>query len=219
MLKLQSGSSFSLGRLFFTADGGTTWHESSIPIGEEVKFLDARNGWSAGGPAGDKLYYTQDGGFSWQRQELAIPFNGQLTVGLPSLIDHLNGWLLVGLENPSGSRLLFYRTENGGSTWVYDHDAPADPLYAADGRLLSTLATRFDLAAPSAVHMLKQARLPNGAVFADFTGPQHGWVVTQEGTCHGNKGVPGATPLFCQQQWRLLATNDGGSTWCEIKFR
>jgi len=219
MLKLQSGSSFSLGRLFFTGDGGMSWHERSIPIGEAVKFLDAQQGWTAGGPAGDRLYYTQDGGDTWQRQELAIPFNRQLSIGLPSFFDHLNGWLPVGLENPSGSHLVFYRTENGGSTWFYDHASPVDPTYWANGQLLSALATRFDQAASSGVHPLKQVRLPKGTVFADFADLQHGWVVTQEGACHGDKGVPGAAPLFCQQQWRLLATDDGGSTWHEIRLR
>lgn len=66
VLKLQSSSSFSLGRLFVTGDGGQTWQERTIPLGEPVKFQDALHGWTAGGPTGEALYRTDDGGFTWR---------------------------------------------------------------------------------------------------------------------------------------------------------
>ncbi len=72
-LKLQSGSSFSLGRLFLTEDGGRTWQERSLPLGEPAAFLDAQRGWVSGGPAGDLAYQTADGGRSWQPRTAPLP--------------------------------------------------------------------------------------------------------------------------------------------------
>jgi hypothetical protein len=62
--KLHSSSNFSLGRLFATNDGGLTWEERALPLGEPVTFLDARHGWTKGGPQ-DRAYYTADGGLTW----------------------------------------------------------------------------------------------------------------------------------------------------------
>ena len=65
-VKLQSGSSFSLGRLYFTQDGGRTWEERSLPLGEAVRFTDSLHGWVSGGPDGEQRYATSDGGLTWQ---------------------------------------------------------------------------------------------------------------------------------------------------------
>jgi photosystem II stability/assembly factor-like uncharacterized protein len=64
-LKLHSGSNFSFGRLLATEDGGRTWQERELPLGEPVIFQDAGHGWTAGGPL-DQVYYTDDGGESWR---------------------------------------------------------------------------------------------------------------------------------------------------------
>ena len=64
-LKMVSSSNFSIGRLFATTDGGQTWEERSIPLGEPVTFEDARHGWVGGGPMGDAFYRTDDGGRTW----------------------------------------------------------------------------------------------------------------------------------------------------------
>jgi len=48
VVRLRSGSAFSLGRLFATEDGGRTWQERSLPGGEAVTFLDPQLGWTTG---------------------------------------------------------------------------------------------------------------------------------------------------------------------------
>jgi hypothetical protein len=63
-LKLHSGNNFSFGRLLATEDGGRTWQERKLPLGEPVIFLDAQNGWTAGGPL-EQVFHTEDGGQSW----------------------------------------------------------------------------------------------------------------------------------------------------------
>jgi photosystem II stability/assembly factor-like uncharacterized protein len=62
--RLHSSINFSLGRLFATNDGGLTWGERMLPLGEPVKFLDSQRGWTSGGPL-DEIYYTEDGGQNW----------------------------------------------------------------------------------------------------------------------------------------------------------
>lgn len=65
-LKLQTGSNFSAGRLFFSGNGGISWQERKSPTGGVVNFLDIERGWMMGGPGGDELFLTQDGGRTWQ---------------------------------------------------------------------------------------------------------------------------------------------------------
>ena len=66
--KLHSSSNFSFGRLLATVDGGSTWQERSLPLGEQVEFLDANHGWVKGGPL-EETYTTEDGGESWSISE------------------------------------------------------------------------------------------------------------------------------------------------------
>jgi hypothetical protein len=157
-LELQSGSSFSLGRLFASRDSGLTWQERSLPLGEAAHFSDELNGWTYGGPTGDALYSTQDGGYTWQA---------------------------------------------------------ADPADASASATTSVTLRALQLEAPDGVS------LPSGTVEASFVDGSNGWVRVQESTCQGIKNPATAEqaalqPFVCQQQDRLLSTQDGGNTWSEI---
>jgi hypothetical protein len=81
--KLHSSSNFSFGRLLATEDGGSTWQERNIPLGEPVVFQDEKRGWVSGGPL-EQTYTTKDGGGSWSLSE--APLEKQS----------------LGLENPPG---------------------------------------------------------------------------------------------------------------------
>ncbi len=145
-LGLHSGNNFSFGRLLATGDGGYTWHERQLPLGEPVFFQDAQHGWTAGGPL-DQVYITEDGGHSWQLQEsnnlsMINPLSvqgGMLPRGTVS-VDLLNnqiGWAIIQegscsgyktrtgealppgeeqLKCTSSSRLM--KTADGGSNWI-----------------------------------------------------------------------------------------------------
>jgi len=98
--KLVSSSSFSIGRLFLTQDGGQTWQERSIPIGEEVHFQSLNDGWTAGGATGKEYYQTNDGGMTWQPLHSNGFIQGQNSVEA----DHLN--LPNGARNTSAINRL-----------------------------------------------------------------------------------------------------------------
>ncbi|MFZ5857155.1 MAG: glycoside hydrolase domain-containing protein [Chloroflexota bacterium] len=66
VFKFATGINFSRGMLFVTFDGGETWTERELPLGEPVTFTDENNGWISGGPTGAEFFVTRDGGRSWE---------------------------------------------------------------------------------------------------------------------------------------------------------
>lgn len=216
-LKLQSGSNFSLGRLLVSEDGGHSWEERNLPIGEPVFFLDANRGWTAGGPAGNELYVTEDGGYNWRQQILDLPADRRATIGLPRIKDQQNGVIPVAIRGISGNQILKYHTVDGGETWQLDEKEIA--VTALDmGNLSLELFTSPDYQPPSNLHSL-----PANARAVEFADEQNGWVVTQSGSCqHDKAGINGEQGkheiLQCQQIWQMLASEDGGFSWREIKL-
>jgi photosystem II stability/assembly factor-like uncharacterized protein len=241
-LKLPSGSSFSLGRLFATRDGGRTWEERTLPLGEPVAFIDSRRGWVAGGPAGDQLYHTRDGGVTWEAQSLPLPTTtstGRALVGLPQFEDQQKGVLPVTLTDQSYSALLLFATDDGGESWELAETLDLDPddrpetalpfslepdgsWWAARPGSLGLYAAA-NLAAQPAI--ITSEGLPSGVIALDFASDRQGWALVQEGLCQGEKqpaGGPapsGENAFRCQLHTRLLATSDGGLSWQEITPR
>jgi hypothetical protein len=127
VLKMVSSSSFSLGKLFATQDGGRTWEARSIPLGEPVHFSDALKGWVVGGPAEDQFYRSEDGGKSWFQESedayQAAVERLQPTRSAETLPD--NSVRLSWVDPSSAWRL----SENGGCSGEKDAVlADADPL-------------------------------------------------------------------------------------------
>jgi hypothetical protein len=227
-LKLQSGSSFSLGRLFATQDGGRTWQERSLPLGEPVKFLDALHGWIAGGPVGDLLYRTEDGGDTWQPQVLPLPAGGRAHVGLPHFIGDRVGdgrtqpRLPVIINGQTGNSLALFTSQDAGRTWGLENSQPLNLAGAWTGLLPDALSSANDFPADSLSAFLGAGTLPDGVIALDFLDEQHGWALVQKSSCQGIKQpaaelAPSDPQSFrCELQNQLLATADGGNTWREI---
>ena len=144
-LKMVSGSSFSIGQLFATQDGGQHWEERTVPLGEPVQFSDPLNGWVAGGPAGDQYYATADGGYTWQEvpeREYLLAAGAIEIPNLPenilqaSTADQGSAWALTqngscwgdksstGVETPPdvepfwcSTQTQLWMTGDGGQTW------------------------------------------------------------------------------------------------------
>ncbi len=117
------------GAIWSTTDGGLTWTDSahSVPLAfattrwETVHFIDARNGWVAGGfayPYTDLsrgvILETRDGGNSWQTLGLArLPQVFQIA------LDCNLGGVAAGRSNPL-YKTGFYVTGDGGRQWTSD---------------------------------------------------------------------------------------------------
>lgn len=88
-LKLPSGSSFSRGQLYASADGGASWERRNLPLGEAVAFVDPLNGWTAGGARGDERYRTNDGGYTWQTLEAPLTPEQRSALGMDDITKQL----------------------------------------------------------------------------------------------------------------------------------
>ncbi len=142
-LRLPSSSSFSRGLLFATQDGGQTWRERTLPLGEAVHFNDAQHGWVAGGPDGEQFFRSDDGGLTWYATTEGIAGPSAASQGaLPGNLlatdfgDDQSGWALtqagacLGAKAPTGQSLpagadplrcwqqtRLWLTHDGGANW------------------------------------------------------------------------------------------------------
>jgi photosystem II stability/assembly factor-like uncharacterized protein len=203
MLKVPSGSQFSIGRLFRTIDGGSQWMEVEPPVGEPPRFVNASLGWLAGGPAGDELYVTRDGGLNWERQEV-VTSTGYVMYYAPFFQDEQRGWLPVAIHEGGSTRIAFYATEDGGHSWMPAEAVAirqeADPNYRVPVMVLG--ADRWIIADPAVL-----PGVPEGVTAIDFVSRDVGWMVSPEGQCWG---------ATCTQRTRLMRTSDGGQTWMQV---
>jgi photosystem II stability/assembly factor-like uncharacterized protein len=237
-VKLQSGSNFSLGRLFATLDGGQTWEERSLPLGEPARFVDSSRGWTAGGPASDRLLHTQDGGRIWVEVLLPLPESidfETMFVGLPEFEDSLVGILPVTLVGGDVPSLALFETGDGGETWSLGTALDLGSTIQPASALPFSLAEdgNWRAASPGAPHLysatsgqpalaLPASGLSGSIVALDFSADGYGWALVQEGTCSGTKlpaggsATAGSEPWSCELISRLLATQDGGSNWRDV---
>lgn len=127
VIKQATSINFSLGTLFRTKDGGTTWERLTLPIGDPVVFENATTGWVTGGADGQAQYGTQDGGTTWQpaqRPPQSAVFQGPTPNGLTQLraIAAQTAWAQtsVGQCPPTGCTLItqLWATADGGETWT-----------------------------------------------------------------------------------------------------
>ncbi|MGK7942312.1 MAG: photosynthesis system II assembly factor Ycf48 [Crocosphaera sp.] len=98
--------------LFETSDGGDSWEERKLELGDEkISFtgvsFNGEEGWITGKPA--ILLHTEDGGENWSR----IPLSEKLP-GAP------DGVVALGPETAEMVTNLgaIYKTDNGGKTWA-----------------------------------------------------------------------------------------------------
>jgi photosystem II stability/assembly factor-like uncharacterized protein len=116
VLKYQTSSSFSLGTLFKTTDGGKTWDELAVPLIEPVHFVDSDRGWVMGDAEGEQLYITMDGGETWKPQT-QLPFESPAVAlkplaNLPEGVANLEritpevAWAQVQVGNCTGMKTL-----------------------------------------------------------------------------------------------------------------
>ena len=223
VVKLVSSSNFSIGDLFRTTDGGVTWTKLSIPIGNPVVFTSPSDGWTAGGPAGDKLYVTRDGGASWEPQAVSPPpgFRSSYPAyELPVFTAAREGVLPVTFTGPA-SGIAFYVTHDGGRSWTLEGSVvspqtlslglpiPSDVVDFNTWVAVSPDGARVFTTADGGknIQQIAPNGLQAGAVDVDFSTAEIGWALSSSGVC------PPGLKTGCVILSQLLKTTDGGQTW------
>jgi photosystem II stability/assembly factor-like uncharacterized protein len=234
-IKHVSGSNFSVGSLYKTTDGGNTWAQLSIPIGEPVYFVTGDVGWTAGGAAGDELYRTSDGGATWQVQEVAPGSdrgNAARFYRLPTFRNAQEGLLPV-LAATEPAQMELYATHDGGQSWELAAKAPVSEVATSadglpftvipgaraaivlpDGERVITASDRGEITTASTRHAFG-----GGITRVEMATSDVGWAMQTLGSCMragttADSRRSAIEPEFdCRSEARLLRTGDGGRTW------
>jgi hypothetical protein len=220
-VKQISGSNFSLGVLFSTSDGGTSWSRSVLPVADRIVFSDPQTGWATGGPTDDEIFNTQDAGGIWndvQPPDIA----GARAITYPPFVSGGQGLLVVTAQGAENA-LKVYSLEASG-TWSPIGQVRLDVQPGMIG--VSILdAQNFVAMVPgtrSIVRMtggaLEVLRNEDGLSASiselDMVSPNVGWAKSIDASC-ARAPLPDheGGPVSCSSSTRLLQTADGGITW------
>jgi photosystem II stability/assembly factor-like uncharacterized protein len=212
--------------LWSTADGGRTWAPRTgtppagsadagtghLPLGglkDGIAFRSANVGWVSGGdyaPGHVWLYVTHDGGQTWQPQELALPADlteAMVTTGTPRFFSPTDGLLPV-RANAGEVVEVWYRTTDGGETWVPGpvlRDVAAyDWVDATHGFITDGVRLQATADGGQTWSVVQKSDELAGVFQLDFVDTQLGYALVRQGAV------------------RLVRTTDGGKTWTAIDF-
>ncbi len=206
--RVASSAALSVGELFRTTDGGSTWERlPRPPVAERVVFADARHGFMVGASPAEALQATTDGGRSWHELKLPLGLGVDSPLfTLPAFSTPREGRLTVtvGGRHP---RLLTFATHDGGRTWQADTTLALpgadvdEPVKTAvvDGRVVALASGSKVTLDPSGT--ARTFELPGLIATPDvralsFVDSNHGWALVAEGVCEPNE---------CRQLTRLVA--------------
>jgi len=227
-LELASGSNFSLGRLYATADSGSSWIERSLPIGSSVRLVEPGVGWTAGGHDGRQLFMTRDDGRTWQPIEVGVPQRAYLH--LPTFTTPAIGVLPVTVADPQIPHVAFHITDDGGRLWQSAATLSLGFSVPPGTRVPVSIVDRntWIVVNPESGRLhrtedggksFKVLETPlAGAVDLHFTDPDVGWVYVKPGACRGEKSGRAFPAYRCQSTGKLFATADGGVSWVPLNL-
>jgi photosystem II stability/assembly factor-like uncharacterized protein len=201
--------------LLVTADGGQTWAEPAMQVGEAgvdgitgfPGFLDLSVGWLAGGAPGTRLWATRDGGATWRLQRLAVPAGyiddqGSFWVA-PRFFDRTNGVVARTFANNQDIALVIYRTSDSGVTWTPMPAMTPDANSWSFPSERSWILWRLPSMWRSTDQGATWSRLPTTGLPGDaapvMTDDLHGWAL-------------GSAPSS------LYVTGDGGQKWTNVQL-
>ncbi len=115
--KIASSANFSLGLLYRSSDGGSTWQRFELPVAEPIRAASPTELWLYGGPSGKELYRSNDGGQTWLKVSQDV---------LSSSLPHEEGAEELGRVSPR----VDWRLEQQGSCEPLDNQ-PSTALHQA----------------------------------------------------------------------------------------
>jgi probable HAF family extracellular repeat protein len=222
-LNVVSSSNFRSGLTLRTNDGGQTWNwlPEDPGIAGSIRFVNALEGWLAGGPADQDVYGTRDSGNSWRKLSLQAPEQvypaTYPTYSLPVFENSQHGFLPVTYSGPAGAHaaLVLFATDDGGKTWKVEKVLPSLentspgqklPSAVADSALVTAAVTNHTRLATTMVtpngksSAAADVLSPDSAILElSFADSSQGWILTSDG--------------------RLQSTHDGGVSWSNITPR
>jgi photosystem II stability/assembly factor-like uncharacterized protein len=200
------------GKLLATVDGGKTWNwVNSAGFSGPIVFATLQDGWQFD-EFGARVYVTHDGCKTWQ--EVSPPAPPQIGStpdrrfeGVPVFQDQYKGYLVVQYVKGGwrDDKLVIYSTSDSGTSW---HTAKVlDQAPGAAGGILDIVDSTAIVSTGSSARDVRTATVPlnggasgvkasdRGITTLKFADKLNGWILTGS---------------------RLLATQDGGSSWKDI---
>ena len=224
-VKQISGSNFSLGTLFSTADGGNHWSRSVLPVADHVYFNDPQTGWAIGGPTGDRILSTQDGGATWNDERPSDISNELRAVPYPPFVSGAEGILVVTTEGTENSLKVYSRETSG--TWASFDQVK---LEVQPGRIAVSIldAQNFMATIPGTRSIVRMTGgkldvlnnrdgLSSSISELDMVSLEAGWAKSIDASCM-EFPTPNEGSVSCSSSTRLLQTTDGGITWQRLNL-
>jgi hypothetical protein len=209
VVKQQTSSNASEGRLFRTDDGGNTWTRLTIPSGNPVRFVTSLHGWTLGGPLRDGLYETFDGGLSWTDHLVIVDVDWRYNIfSLPTFTSEQDGVLPFMGAQVDQTDVQFFVTHDGGDMWWPGASEHIDRFLGPVNHFPIEVIDLEHYVLPTSGGLPGQ---PGAVEDLSFISPDVGWALTGDGNCQEVGGE-----ITCNPMNSLLATGDAGDTWQEV---
>lgn len=219
----------SSGMMLRTTDGGKTWATTKdLPLAEQFRFINPKDGWITGGPEG-QLFVTHNAGDSWSEVSPQKPkdIGEDLGTGmsLPSFEDRQQGSVIVRysvgpVTGPDLLTVILFTTKDGGKTWRRDATLSRIPTAYAFDAVGSVL-----IAAPSDTESIPQGEgqcpIRRTLISLRSVGPNQNENQAAASVPLPDGPVMQVSFVSPEHGWamlmgRLLSTEDAGHTWGEV---
>jgi hypothetical protein len=216
-----TGSAFSAGEWYTTADGGLNWTWHAAPTGGTVT-VAGRDLWLVGGPISTELYRSSDLGTTWTRVSVPESMSRQdAALTVPGALDNGQVVLVATVPTPNNAtttHVAIFTSNDDGATWSALATASSTGIVGVGVVTTTSVASntvwlgdfsepRVTLVSSNGSEESGSATGPYGGVSSlSATGSQSAWAVLQSSQCVSGKSS-------CSHVGALYETSDGGASW------